>query len=762
MKINAGYAWAQLVDARHTAADHADPEVRARAALQVAKWEKVIDGMQRGTIDVGSRTPTSAPAWVTLEVVTGGFATGDYSAAGPLADDEIELARRLALPATRRALNLHYLESPEIDELLGSGRYRIDMPEHGALLVVAWLRQRGRIEPARALVSTIMPWFERLRFYPIAAPQPFELRDTVRRQDVRATLDGVARDRRQPRFETMREAVQVWTPLGDRAIGLFAETLAPERDVAHGQLAASFPAGWHDRVAALAADCSRAGTATTARARDAAGLIALLVRLADNPGYLTEAHRRKLRRKLTRHIAAHGWPGSAEHAARRASDARAVAAPLHADLRRIVVERLRALPGDGGLDLAAMAAPVSAGEAHPAVPAGSPLPGYLRAKLARSWDAPLEAIVDHGAIPSSEILARVLPQLTGTVRAQAFDDHDARRLYAAIYGAFRRRRGLLLYNYQHQVAVHELPWVAALEATRRSGPDASAAAREAMTRVSSIAIRAYPQTIFPNKLVRELASLAHAGELKLPLVEELAADIFMGAFTAKFREAARIAGRLLENTLYARYYGIASNELLALRGPTRSPSRHDDLDPDERGAAPAPVAEIAHDFAKLCQRRAGSGGRGVAGNGKIIEQSQILTTHNLAVVFDAFGLREPLAPSLRTLAERCFRWILRKLRLPVRKGHEFLVRVKNAAYAWRQLMFYLSFVDDASSFAAWARRELGRTDIGFQRRFEPAIRGLELALAGAASTSPQFSEAGGRVFTGWTTERHWLSTAPAE
>ena len=42
--------------------------------------------MQAGTIDVGSRTPTRAPAWVTLDVVTGGFATGGYSAGGPLRD----------------------------------------------------------------------------------------------------------------------------------------------------------------------------------------------------------------------------------------------------------------------------------------------------------------------------------------------------------------------------------------------------------------------------------------------------------------------------------------------------------------------------------------------------------------------------------------------------------------------------------------------------------------------------------------------------
>src|SRR5512139_199794 len=82
MKVNIGYAYGQLVRAR----DKGD-------AKGVAKWEQVIAGMQAGTIAVGSRTPTKAPAWVTLEVVTGGFATGAYGAGGPLTEHEIALAQ---------------------------------------------------------------------------------------------------------------------------------------------------------------------------------------------------------------------------------------------------------------------------------------------------------------------------------------------------------------------------------------------------------------------------------------------------------------------------------------------------------------------------------------------------------------------------------------------------------------------------------------------------------------------------------------------
>jgi hypothetical protein len=201
-----------------------------------------------------------------------------------------------------------------------------------------------------------------------------------------------------------------------------------------------------------------------------------------------------------------------------------------------------------------------------------------------------------------------------------------------------------------------------------------------------------------------------------------------------------VTARLLANTLYARYYGIDSQELAHL---------------------PPATNRLSPELAAICEQRAagvGSGaGYGVARNGKIIEQSQILTTHNLAVLFDALALPASLAPELRRLAEACFRWIVRQLRIPARSGHEILIRLKNTAYAWRQMVFYLSFVEDVPDFLRWARARLAGTDDAFRRRFEPAIRGLELAASGLPSDAAAFSAGGGRVFTGWSTERHWLS-----
>jgi hypothetical protein len=344
-------------------------------------------------------------------------------------------------------------------------------------------------------------------------------------------------------------------------------------------------------------------------------------------------------------------------------------------------------------------------------------------------------------IASGEVFARVLPQVTGRVRAQTIDDADAQRLYIALYSAFRRRRGLLLLNYQHQVRFQELPWVAALEQARVTSHDATSRARKAVAATSGIALRAFPYTIVPNKLVTELYAFANAADVKLPLVEELAADIFMGAFTAKFVEAARVSARLLAGTLYQRYYAIDAEEVARLPMPAdKKPS---------------------HEFAAVCERRAApleSSSRSyVARNGKVIEQAQILTTHNLAVLFDALPLRDQLAPHLRPIAETCFQWATRRLRMRTTHWHQILINLKNAAYAWRQMVFYLSFCADVPAFLSWGRARLERADDSFRRRFEPAMRGLEIVATGVASNEAAFAAGGGRVFTGWSTDRHWLA-----
>jgi hypothetical protein len=259
------------------------------------------------------------------------------------------------------------------------------------------------------------------------------------------------------------------------------------------------------------------------------------------------------------------------------------------------------------------------------------------------------------------VLARVLPQVTAQHLAAGITDPTGAALYARTYAAFRRRRSLLLLDLQHQVRLSELPWVTALDAFRQRDDQSAAAAAAALREVVLLALTAFPHAILPNPLVRELGALATRAGLRLPLVEEVAADIFMGTFTVKWRAAAEVASRTLDGTVYARYYDLPP--VAAWQQRAREP-----LGLRQRLRA-AWKKETAEDFAALCRSRAHeAGGPGnswdTAGSGTVLEQSQVLTTHNLAVLVDALALQPRLEELATALAEQVLNWIVRVMAAP--------------------------------------------------------------------------------------------------
>jgi len=148
-------------------------------------------------------------------------------------------------------------------------------------------------------------------------------------------------------------------------------------------------------------------------------------------------------------------------------------------------------------------------------------------------------------------------------------------------------------------------------------------------------------------------------------------------------------------------------------------------------------------------------------NGTVLEQSQILTTHNLAILIEALGLRDRVAGLAPELADRSFTWIIRWLRQAPPTRHARLQAVKNAAYAWRQAICLLSLCPppvQAEALARLRRRVQATGDDDFQARFRPAVDGLAHAIAGGrfdtAGRAPD--PGGGRRFLGWTTGPHWI------
>lgn len=588
--VGAGYAVGQLAQALTTAAEHVDAATRARAQQRVVKWEAVLRGLLDGTLAVGSRTPLAGvPNWVTLQVVTGGFATGELLAAGPLQPHEqAALAQHFPnAPAdARRVLNGFYLTDVGLAELqarLQSGHYDVALPEEGALLTVAWLAHNHYPEEARALLETLGPWLGQLRFYPIPTERARPSGPRIQLQTVATTVERLAQVKPNPQILAQKEAVSVWTPLYDRLLALFCETVTGElpslmcdaegqwtRDangrfpVQGGWPCQHYPADWAARATAWLAEydaqcatpklCKRPERAKEPLVQASA----LLRRCVQAPQTLTGREVGRLRQILATYITKHGVPLTPAQQAQRARELAHATAPTFHEIAQALRPRLQTYPGDDGLeDVAPVLEPLSAAEAAQwQLPAGTRIPATLQNKVMRCLKDTVEALVERGWITSGEVLAQVLPQLTAGVRASGFTDPALRRLVAALYAAFRRRRSLLLLNLEKQVQFEELPWVAALEPLRRTDLSAQELAQQTLQEVARLTLSAFPHAIVPNKLLQELTALARTAALDWPLVEEVAADIFMGEFSAKYLAAAHRAAQLLENTLYATYYGI--------------------------------------------------------------------------------------------------------------------------------------------------------------------------------------------------------------
>lgn len=776
--MNPGYALDQLQRGLATSLNHEDPSVRARAAAKVERWRAVLEGMATGNLSIGSRSPVAgAPTWATLEVAHGGFATGRMLAAGPLEPHERE--RLAALPATqgtateRARLNAWYLGEGqrELSQMLRSGCYRVHLPEEGALLTVTWLLAHDEVDRALELIETLQPLTDRLRFYPVPDPRPLSTSAVVRVQPLKTTVAQLDAVRQRPQIAKMNETLRHWNGLYDRAAALFLETVRGELPSlvtekgewvrrADGQPQAQggwpcqhWPEGWRERAQQLLRDYRAERQQHTLSGKpdhpkgNFSRLRGFLERCVTDPRSLTGRDVGALRKILASYVTRHGAPDSEQLRQVREAQARMAERPTGKELAAVLANRLRVLPreeGLGSLDIAT--APVREEEsAKTRIAAGHPIPPHLIEKAERSLEAPIDELVERGVITSSEVLAGVLPQITSQVGAAGIEDPDLRRLYAALYAAFRRRRSLLLLNLSSQVKLDELPWVAAMKPFRKNSLGAKGLARQTLEQVSTLAIASFPQAILPNKLLQELVALAKSAELKLPLVEELAADIFMGAFSMKFLSAAQSAAALLKGTLYERYYGVPTKQLLELDDAKKRWGK-----------------DTSPGFAALCTQRAGAntGGWSVAANGTIIEQAQILTTHNLAILFDELGLKERLRPALPYLAQQCFRWVVRQQTMKIDLWKAKLQMMKNTAYAWRQMVFFLSFLDRSAqeAFLSWARGHFHEQDAEFTERFEPALAGLEWACAGK-----EFDENGragpqgrARRFLGWTVGRHWL------
>jgi hypothetical protein len=758
--VNPGYAAFQLAKALTTSEEHDDPATRQHAKEKVAMWETVLRNILNGAVDYGSRTPVrGVPRWATLEVVTGGFATGELLAGGPIEEHEQKLLKELARARQgeeRLTLNVHFLTDEGLGELrerLRTGCYDVGVPEEGALMVVAWLVEQGYTDEARGLLGGLSPYFTKLRFYPIPLELPRRSGSRVHLQDVGSTIHDLRKIKPNKRILAQQEAVEIWAPLYDRLVGLFLETVEKGWPCQH------YSAGWSERAMALLDEYAElrkehqlCGKPERANGHFAQ-LLVLLARCARTPKSLEGREVGRIRLILNRYVDKRSTPGSLECVEARRRQLRDVSSPTFHAIVGVIVPRLEKHSKDEGLDdVSHLKQAVSKEEsAGTGVPEGTPVPPSVQRKVERCLNETVAVLVDRGLITSAETLARVLPQMTSGLRAAGMSDPALRRLYAAIYRAFRRRRSLLLLNLENQIQIEELPWVAAIDRFRSENLSSRELAKLTLEEVAILTITSFPHMIIPNKLLQELRALVKDADLSVPLVDEVAADIFMGEFSDKFLESAKGAADLLDGTLYATYYGID------YEGVRRIPKTQKSLRRRWFWQTTSPDG-----FVQLCSSRAGVslGTWDPAANGMIIEQQQVLTTQNLAALFSGLDLADALRGQLGEMARRCFEWVCRRQQMKIDQWHARLIMVKNTAYAWRQMVFFLALLPDrdVADFLRWAGDHLNAQREEFQNRFRPALKGLALAAEGRSIDSESARQAGCRRFLGWSKARHWVFT----
>lgn len=724
------YALAQWSQALVTAATTTDDATRARARAQrrMTQWEQVVSGLRSGVLRLGSRTPVRGlPAWVTPEVVRGGFATGRPVAAGPLTELESRLAREAGVPEDRAALVEHLITEPGIRrlwEILDAGTFEIDVPEAAALLVLAWLVREGDTDGALEVLTQILPFSGRLRFLPASASAPRRDPGVMWRESAGSVAAGLRRKQPNARVVRMNEVLDVWNPFADALLTHW--TLTDDAPVG------PFPAEWLDAGRRLLAEFDRLALAHTPPARhrnpkENAATLRLALAAVVSGRDLTPRERGRVRHAVAAMVARRGAPGSTELTTLRARQHAQAARPTVAALAHVAADRLASAAPDEGIDdTAPFGAPVTAVEASTSGTAdGTPMPRTVARALLRAKAGTLRELIDGGMIPSAEVLATLVPQVTAQVVAEQYADPTLRTLMARSYEAFRRRRSLLLLDLQHQVRPEELPWHAATAARRQDTSATRDVARDTFLRLADEAIEHWPGVILPNPLVAELETLAAGAHLDVPLVQEIAADIFMGRFSAKYARTFELAASAYAGTLYARYYRI----------------------PEEVPAAVRRSAKPANAFGEQCAGRANTPGHHwcVTCNGMIVEQSQILTTHNLASLRAAgFVPRN----GWRAAAEGAFAHAATLVaRLDGNRSPRRML--KDIGYAWRQMVFAASQLDDdaQTDFIAWARADAHRRSPFARSRLVPLLD--DLARPGTHEP-----------LVGWSHESHRLTRTP--
>lgn len=707
-------AYPQLQLSKALQALELNPDSRT-AQKRVKKWYVFEKKFNDNELTIGSSQPVkNYPKWVTLEVLHGGFASGRAMAGGSLSNYEQQKISELAekqenfkikssmTSKQRHFLNLYFLSDEgmaELLEALHTGKYLASTPEENALLVVAYLIENDQAKKAKSVIEELLPLFGTLRFF----PEPSTVRSlsasklSIKTVDqVIGSLENVSQHEGALR---QRTAFEVWTPLADRALVLMIDSIEgdlpilkfrPDGSVESctGALPLSVcDQEWLEKRNQLLKDFKRAAKSNQrtgrAKTKGSLGKMIDLLKRHKSQG-LTSRESAQLRTVIALCIDKRGLPGSDECIQLRSRQAEEVAKPLHAEVAPRLVSELTHYQYHQGLESLGWM--------------GSGIPESLKKKIAPCLLLSLDELFAQRKMSSGEMLASLASQITAQFYLSASAQPEAGRLLQSLYYSFSKRRSLLLLNLGKQVKLQDIPWFAAIAGIASKGSEE--VAFETFKTLCEKNLEHFPYTQLPNKLLQELRSLSALAKLDQSFVEELAADIFMGKLSPKFHKAAVDAFSQYKNTLYSKYYQIE---------------------------------KIDGNLVSQAHKRLGLKGKlvdfyfpSIAQNGAILEQVSILTSHSLSIQVEAASFD---SPRYLELCDSCLEWICKQSGSKKTDHYAKLRTHKNIAYAWRNLVFYLSQTSEREQ-RDWIERRLSSQGVNsLSVETKALLSGLKSCLA---------------------------------
>ncbi|PXF40403.1 hypothetical protein BWQ96_09895 [Gracilariopsis chorda] len=731
------------------------------------RWYEFVLKLLRGDIKVGSRTPLrNIPAFLTLDVLQGGFASGRLAAGGPLLPFEIDIVENMCIGAPggssyegkvkdlRKALNQYHL-SPDglrrLHTMLREGLYRVVYPEESALLVIVWMLERGEIESAKGLVSTIAPYFGEVRFYPQPCSTPVSLDLKCSILTVCAFKRGVSEMRVSKgslSYAINKLIVEDLAPAYDGLISLVLSTCKPRSTNLlpfNGRPTSQMVAAFKDlsrrfeniqrvydsfhllahrprkqikqlgesRYCGIMLKTARLFFESKSRPHSKSASrsiqhILLQIREESKRGLPSDDY-------IYRGASLENLPAKLkEFRLRQRRTTEADHQLVSHDWKKLSIARVDKMSSDenAGLDIIQpLLVPVSRLEEQEyGVKKGTPLLPVLSRMVQMLKRGTLEELFERKLIPSMEVLASLVDGMLGAAEAQWQGNTDFRRLYASTLSAFRHRRSLLLLNYESQVGFHELPWTHRLAEVRleSSGPSHREVSK-LLCKLIRTCISRWPHVIIPNKILSALDHVAKNSSDEsdrkrwIGLTPELAADIFMNGFVPKWCRHTLVAKDKLNGSLYDKYYSPRSGNSVWSSISFGTGTR-EELD--------IGLSQIT----LLCQRRASKRklSNYVAKNGGVIEEAMILTGHNYPYLLEVLKYCGEAFNSEETLeiCVRCFKSLKLMLNPALREDTPCQARLqisKNAAYGWRQMVILLSIMDsqDVDTFFS---RTLSRSE----------------------------------------------------